>query len=54
MLVERFQMINPKWLENQRMGRWNRGTKKNFAFTGGSAKTGSSFPVDMPASCFSC
>ena len=24
MLVERFQMLNPKWIENERMGRWNR------------------------------
>jgi superfamily II DNA or RNA helicase len=32
MLVERFQMVNPKWLENQRMGRWNRGTKKTLRF----------------------
>jgi superfamily II DNA or RNA helicase len=32
MLVERFQMVNPKWLENHRMGRWNRGTKKTLRF----------------------
>ena len=31
-LVERFQMLNPKWLENERMGRWNRGTKKILRF----------------------
>jgi superfamily II DNA or RNA helicase len=31
-LVERFQMINPKWIENHRMGRWNRGTKKVLRF----------------------
>lgn len=31
-LVERFQMVNPKWLENERMGRWNRGTKKILRF----------------------
>jgi superfamily II DNA or RNA helicase len=31
-LVERFQMLNPKWLENERMGRWNRGTKKVLRF----------------------
>ncbi|WP_319525551.1 DEAD/DEAH box helicase [uncultured Desulfosarcina sp.] len=31
-LVERFQMVNPKWLENHRMGRWNRGTKKVLRF----------------------
>ena len=32
MLVGQFQMLNPKWLENERMGRWNRGTKKNLRF----------------------
>ncbi|MBC2712779.1 MAG: DEAD/DEAH box helicase [Desulfosarcina sp.] len=32
MLAERFQMTNPKWLENERMGRWNRGTKKILRF----------------------
>jgi hypothetical protein len=26
MLVEKLQFLNPKWLENERMGRWNRGT----------------------------
>ncbi|HSO19725.1 MAG TPA: DEAD/DEAH box helicase, partial [Desulfosarcina sp.] len=31
-LVERFQLLNPKWLENQRMGRWNRGTKKTLRY----------------------
>ena len=28
LLVEKLQFINPKWLENERMGRWNRGTPK--------------------------
>lgn len=32
MLVERFQMPNPTWLENERMGRWNRGVKKTLRF----------------------
>jgi superfamily II DNA or RNA helicase len=32
MLAERFQMVNPKWLENDRMGRWNRETKKVLRF----------------------
>ncbi len=32
MLAERFQMVNPKWLENERMGRWNRGTRKILRF----------------------
>ncbi|MCG6894738.1 MAG: DEAD/DEAH box helicase [Desulfobacteraceae bacterium] len=27
-LVERLSLINPKWVENHRMGRWNRGTPK--------------------------
>lgn len=27
-LIERFQFPNPKWIENHRMGRWNRGTTK--------------------------
>ncbi|WP_459903530.1 DEAD/DEAH box helicase [Desulfosarcina cetonica] len=31
-LTKRFQMINPKWLENERMGRWNRDTSKNLKF----------------------
>lgn len=28
LLVEQLQMRNPKWDENQRMGRWNKGTPK--------------------------
>lgn len=31
-LVECLQFINPKWLENHRMGRWNRGTPKKLTF----------------------
>ncbi len=31
-LAQRFQMVNPKWLENERMGRWNRGTEKMLRF----------------------
>lgn len=31
-LTEQFQMLNPKWLENERMGRWNRGTQKTLRF----------------------
>ncbi|MEN8246325.1 MAG: DEAD/DEAH box helicase [Thermodesulfobacteriota bacterium] len=27
-LVEELTMVNPKWLENERMGRWNRNTPK--------------------------
>ncbi len=31
-LVERLKFSNPKWLENQRMGRWNRGIPKMLTF----------------------
>lgn len=31
-LIERLQFTNPKWLENQKMGRWNRGTAKTIKF----------------------
>ena len=31
-LVKRLQFVNPKWIENQRMGRWNRGTPKVLKF----------------------
>ena len=31
-LVERLQFLNPKWIENERMGRWNRGTPKVLKF----------------------
>ncbi len=43
-LVERFQMLNPKWIENERMGRWNRGTKKILRFYRRSGKTGIIIP----------
>ena len=44
MLAERFQMINPKWIENERMGRWNRGTKKILRFYRRSGKNGIIIP----------
>ncbi len=44
MLVNRFQMINPKWIENERMGRWNRKTKKNLRFYRRFGKDGLSLP----------
>lgn len=44
LLVDRFQMINPKWLENERMGRWNRGTKKILRFYRRSGKNGIIIP----------
>ena len=31
-LTEKLEFLNPKWLENERMGRWNRGTPKLLRF----------------------
>lgn len=31
-LMERLRFQNPKWIENARMGRWNRGTPKELRF----------------------
>ena len=31
-LIQQLQFANPKYLENQRMGRWNRGTPKVLKF----------------------
>jgi superfamily II DNA or RNA helicase len=31
-LAEKLQFLNPKWLENDRMGRWNRGTPRVLKF----------------------
>ena len=31
-LTEKLEFLNPKWLENERMGRWNRGTAKSLRF----------------------
>ena len=31
-LMEKLQFLNPKWLENERLGRWNRGTPKVLRF----------------------
>ena len=31
-LTEKLEFLNPKWLENERMGRWNRGTSKSLRF----------------------
>ncbi|MEJ2285265.1 MAG: DEAD/DEAH box helicase [Desulfobacterales bacterium] len=31
-LTEKLELLNPKWLENERMGRWNRGTQKSLRF----------------------
>lgn len=39
-LTERLQFPNPKWIENARMGRWNRGTPKILRFYHKSPKKG--------------
>jgi len=44
MLVKRFQLLNPKWIENERMGRWNRGTQKILRFYKRYGKNGISLP----------
>ncbi len=31
-LIEKLEFLNPKWLENDRLGRWNRGTPKVLKF----------------------
>lgn len=31
-LTERLKITNPQWIENERMGRWNRGVPKNLIF----------------------
>lgn len=43
-LTQHFQMLNPKWLENERMGRWNRGTKKTLRFYRRFGKNGIAIP----------
>jgi superfamily II DNA or RNA helicase len=40
LLVEKLQFINPKWLENDRMGRWNRGTPKLLKYYDKVGRTG--------------
>ncbi|MFH2218062.1 MAG: DEAD/DEAH box helicase [Pseudomonadota bacterium] len=32
MLMEKLKFPNPKWIENERMGRWNRGTPRELRF----------------------
>lgn len=32
LLIEKLTVTNPKWLENDRLGRWNRGTSKELKF----------------------
>jgi superfamily II DNA or RNA helicase len=31
-LIEKLELLNPKWIENERMGRWNRGTPQVLRF----------------------
>ena len=31
-LIDRFKFPNPKWIENERLGRWNRGTPRELRF----------------------
>ena len=31
-LTDRLEILNPKWIENERMQRWNRGTPKSLRF----------------------
>ena len=31
-LTEKLKFLNPKWIENEKMGRWNRGTPKELRF----------------------
>ena len=32
LLMEKLRFPNPKWIENARMGRWNRGIPKELKF----------------------
>lgn len=43
-LKEKLTIVNPKWLENQRMGRWNRGTPRILKFYRGLGKGGIRLP----------
>jgi superfamily II DNA or RNA helicase len=39
-LIEKLEILNPKWLENERMGRWNRGTPKKLRLYDKVGRTG--------------
>ena len=39
-LVAKLEFLNPKWLENERMGRWNRGTPRVLKFYDKVGRTG--------------
>lgn len=43
-LIEKFTLPNPKWLENERMGRWNRGVPKELKYYSKSGKDGLVIP----------
>ena len=44
LLIEQLKIWNPKWLENKRMGRWNRNTPKELKFFDKIGKDGLSIP----------
>lgn len=39
-LTEKLEILNPKWIENERMGRWNRGTPQLLRFYDKVGRTG--------------
>jgi superfamily II DNA or RNA helicase len=43
-LEEKFTIINPKWLENERMGRWNRGIPRVLKYYRKAGKNGITIP----------
>ncbi|MFO7558103.1 MAG: DEAD/DEAH box helicase [Desulfobacterales bacterium] len=43
-LTENLTCLNPRWLENNRMGRWNRNTKKELKFYEKTGKSGLRLP----------
>lgn len=44
LLTEQLKLVNPKWVENKRMGRWNRNTLKELKFFDKIGKDGLSIP----------
>jgi superfamily II DNA or RNA helicase len=40
LLTEKLELLNPKWVENERMGRWNRGTPQVLRFYDKVGRTG--------------
>ncbi len=43
-LTEKLKFLNPKWIENEKMGRWNRGTPKELRFYDKVGKAGLVIP----------